>query len=717
MKNLLIASVFTLFSNSVFADEGMWLPILLQQLNIKDMQQKGCHLSAEDIYSVNHSSMKDAVLLFGSGCTGEVISAEGLVLTNHHCGLGQIQSHSTVEHDYLKNGFWAMNKSEELTCPGLTVTFIVRMEDVTHQTLNNVTGGMDQINRQTTIEGNNKLIAQNAVKGTHYAAYVRSFYNGNQYYLFITETFRDVRLVGAPPEAIGNFGGDEDNWIWPRHTGDFSLFRIYADSNNNPADYSSHNFPFKPKYFFPISLKGVRENDFTMVYGFPGRTTEYISSYAVDVTQHISDPERVAIRDVRLKIWWDEMMKSDSVRIKYSSKYYGLSNAWKKWQGEIRGLNKADAVAKKAAYENIFTQRINSNTQWKNEYGNLLPRLKQCYDSMSMLLPAVNYYSEALMTPEIFKVALAMKPLTDAASIQAANDAEITGTVLKIKNGLTGFYKDYYAPADQEMTAAMVNLFEKNVGSIYEPGLLTSWNQKYFSNDAGKWLFDKSMLDNDSLTLGFLNTFKIGQETKIINDPVYQFAISLSDYYDSIISPPYQRLNEEINLLNREYMKAQMEVFPEKRFYPDANLTLRISYGAIKGYKPTDAVTYNYFTTLDGVMDKYKPNDEFYDAPKKLINLYHKKDYGDYADTDGTLHTDFIASNHTTGGNSGSPVIDGDGNLIGTNFDRWWEGTMSDIYFDPDECRNIALDVRYTLFIIDKFAGAGYLLKEMKITR
>ncbi|MBA2422471.1 MAG: S46 family peptidase [Chitinophagales bacterium] len=706
-------------SLKAFADEGMWLPLLLDQLTIADMQSKGMKLSSEDIYSVNRSSMKDAVLLFGSGCTGEVISDRGLVLTNHHCGFGQIQSHSSIEHDYIKDGFWAMRQEDELICPGLSVTFIIKIEDVTSQALMGVTDGMSESERQQQIEINNKTIEQKAILGSHYGAYVRGFYNGNQYYLFITETYKDVRLVGAPPQSIGNFGGDADNWMWPRHTADFSLFRIYADKNNRPAEYSAENVPFKPRYFFPISMKGVQEGDFTMVYGFPGRTTEYISSYAVDVIQNISDPQKVAIRDARLNIWWNDMMTNDSIRIKYSAKYYGLSNAWKKWQGEIMGLKKADAIEKKMAYESDFNSRVLSNPEWQKNYDQILPSLKIVYDSIRLLQPLIDYYNEALMSPEIFRIAGIVKPFSDKTGIDTTSSEGMFKLTEKAKAQVKAFFKDYDARTDLKMTSEMINMSIQRLPSDRLPkSFLQSLNK--YDGDYGEYasdIFAKSFLDNEALVLDFLNDYKKGREKILLQDPAFILATALKDHYDSSILPAYMRLNDRLNIINREYMRAQMEIMRERRFYPDANSTLRVAYGKVEGYQPRDGVVYNYYTTIDGLVGKYFPNDEFYDAPERLLQLYEQKDFGQYADASGNLRTCFIASNHTTGGNSGSPVLNGEGQLVGTNFDRCWEGTMSDIYFDASQCRNIALDVRYTLFVIDKFAGADYLIDEMFIVK
>lgn len=719
-RNLLrlITYVFCLASYlTARADEGMWLPMLLQESVYHDMQNDGLKLSPEDIYSVNHSSMKDGVLLFGGGCTGEMISDNGLLITNYHCGRGAVQSHSTLGNDYLKNGFWAMTKNEELSSTGLTVTFIVRMDDVTALILKGVTSDMSEMRRQSIIETNGRAITERIMSGTSFNAVIRSFYYGNQYLLIVSQTFSDVRLVGAPPETIGNFGGDADNWIWPRHNADFSLFRIYADSNNNPADYSAENIPYKPNYFFPISLKGVKENDFAMVFGFPGKTTEYLPSYAVDLTQNIADPDRVLIRDARLKIWWDEMKKNDTMKLHYTSKYYGLSNSWKKWQGEISGLNHVNALAKKQAYEDTFMYRVTKKPEWKAAYGDLLPKMKNGYDSLRNRQFLLDYYSEALKAPEIFTLAITLRPLMEAAKSDTTKPETLQQLSQNIKKQCEGFFKNYDEDADRKVTAAMFDLFVKNVGTNQLPtSIKATFAQQHLNGESfTKMMFDKSFLDNQKELVAFLDRFKKGSEKKLLKDEIYVFGNDVDVTFNHFILPSYQKWNDFLNTQQRTYMKAQMEVFPEKKFYPDANLTLRLAYGKVTGYEPRDGVIYDFFTTSGGIQQKFKPGDEYYDTPTKLLSLFQQKDFGNYAAGDGTLHPCFITSSHTSGGNSGSPVIDANGNLIGINFDRCWEGTMSDLYYDPSLCRNIAVDVRYALFIMDKFAGAGYLLKEMKL--
>jgi hypothetical protein len=703
---------------SVLADEGMWLPMLLQETVYHDMQNEGLKLTPEDIYSVNQSSLKDAVVQYGAGCTGAMISGDGLIITNHHCAIGRLQSLSSVSNDYVKNGFWAKSRSEELPVRGISITFIIRMEDVTERIMSSFAAGSPGARAKAT-DSISKAIISEAIHGTKYSATIRPFFNGNQYILIVSEVFKDIRLVGAPPQSVADFGGDADNYVWPRQTGDFALFRIYAGAGNEPADYAAENVPYRPRYFFPVSLKGVKENDFVMVFGFPGKTSEYATSFAVDLVQNVSNPEKVAIREVRRDIWSRHMKDNDTVRLKYAAKMYGLSNYTKRWQGEMMGLRRSNVIAKKQQYEAEFTDRINNHDEWKSEYGSLLADLKLNYDSLRGMQPVVDFYTEALQTPEIWKVAPILKPLVDSMVNRKTVDSVILKMIANISKQLDGFYKDYDADADEEMTAAMLELYGRHAGAELTPVELGELIQKYGADyrPLSRYLFETSMLDNEKELKQLLQHFKKGGEKKIMNDPAFKISLAITQYYNNLILPPFSRVTDHINLLQREYMAAQMVVFPEMKFYPDANLTLRVGYGRISGYEARDAVHLHYFTTLDGLAEKFKPGDEYYDAPAQLMNLYHQKDYGRYADADGTLHTCFITTAHTTGGCSGAPVVDATGNLIGLNFDRSGEATAGDYYYDPDHFRNIAVDIRYALFIMDKFAGAGYLLGEMQFAQ
>ena len=679
------------------ADEGMWLPSLISQ-RIVDMQSKGFKLSAEDIYSVNQASLKDAVVLFGRGCTGEVISPEGLLLTNHHCGYGQIQQHSSVEHDYLRDGFWAMSRKEELPNKGLTVSFLERMDDVTSRILEGCTPSFTESQRDSVVKVNaEELIKEVTAEGKGLRATVESLYYGNQYFLFLYREYSDIRLVGAPPSSIGKFGGDTDNWMWPRHTGDFSIFRIYADKDNNPAEYSEDNVPYTPKKFFKISLGGVQEGDFTFVYGFPGRTQEYIMSEGVRYVSEISDPAKIALRTMRLDTQKKYMSESQKVRIQYSSKNAGVANAWKKWQGEMKGINRLGTVAAKQEYEKRFAQWAQGT-----EYSSILPRLDSLYHAVEPYTFAKEYYSETAATVELCKFAASV-----AKEIKAGNKDKVASLSEE-------FYKDYYLPIDQESFVAIMNAFVNDVPAEFHPEYLKEELAKYGS--VGKWadaLFGESVFAD----AGKVAKLEAADSTSIYADPAVRFANEFRKWYARDVYPTDKRLNQEITLLYRDYMRGQMAFEPEKAFFPDANLTLRVAYGSIAGYAPADGIYYKPLSTLEGIMQKDNPEIFDYDIPQRLRDIYAAKDYGRWAviEANGnkTIPVCFIATNHTSGGNSGSPVINKDGNLIGLNFDRVWEGTMSDIVFDPDYCRNISLDIRYVLFTIDKLAGANHLLDEM----
>ena len=679
------------------ADEGMWLPSLISQ-RIVDMQSKGFKLSAEDIYSVNQASLKDAVVLFGRGCTGEVISPEGLLLTNHHCGYGQIQQHSSVEHDYLRDGFWAMSRKEELPNKGLTVSFLERMDDVTSRILEGCTPSFTESQRDSVVKVNaEELIKEVTAEGKGLRATVESLYYGNQYFLFLYREYSDIRLVGAPPSSIGKFGGDTDNWMWPRHTGDFSIFRIYADKDNNPAEYSEDNVPYTPKKFFKISLGGVQEGDFTFVYGFPGRTQEYIMSEGVRYVSEISDPAKIALRTMRLDIQKKYMSESQKVRIQYSSKNAGVANAWKKWQGEMKGINRLGTVAAKKEYEKRFAQWAQGT-----EYSTILPRLDSLYHAVEPYTFAKEYYSETAATVELCKFAAAV-----AKEIKAGNKDKAASLSEE-------FYKDYYLPIDKESFVAIMNAFVSDVPAEFHPEYMKEELAKYGS--VGKWadaLFGESVFADAEKVA----KLEAADSTSMYADPAVRFANEFRKWYASDVYPTDKRLNQEITLLYRDYMRGQMAFEPEKAFFPDANLTLRVAYGSIAGYAPADGIYYKPLSTLEGIMQKDNPEIFDYDIPQRLRDIYAAKDYGRWAVTEAngnkTIPVCFIATNHTSGGNSGSPVINKDGNLIGLNFDRVWEGTMSDIVFDPDYCRNISLDIRYVLFTIDKLAGANHLLDEM----
>ncbi len=712
---LLFLSCATLYQ--AMADEGMWIPMLLENLNQSDMQSMGLKLTAADIYSINKSSLKDAVCLFGGGCTAEVVSDKGMIFTNHHCGYSAIQSHSTLDNDYLTNGFWATDLKDELSNPGLTVTFLVSMEDVTSKTLNGVTVNMTEVQRTVIIQKNIAIIESNATTGTKYKAKVKSFYYGNEYYLFITQVFTDVRLVGTPPNSIGNFGGDSDNWEWPRHTGDFCVFRIYADKNNEPAAYADSNVPYKPKKSLTISLKGVKKGDFTMVYGFPGRTQEYLTSYAVDLIGNKEDPTMVGIRDVKLNLMRAAMNESKLVKLQYSSKYVSVANYWKKWAGESKGLKDGDAVAKKKALEAEFTAWVNADDSRKLKYGGLLKEFEKVYAAYTPVALAYDYYAEAGISNEIIRYAWGYNALIKKCNDKTVNDTIITKFIEQSKTVAKSYFKNFNEALDKKIFIAMMSIYYKDADTLYQPEVFRTVIRDKFKGDIAKYadyIYGKSTLTSLDKVEKMLANFKRSKVKTLAADPEFVLASGIYNNCINHIQPLFNKYNDQLDSLYRIYISGLEEMLLNKKFYPDANLTLRVAYGKVDGYKPKDAVEYLDYTTLAGVMQKEDSEITDYKVPAKLKELYLKKDYGRYS-TDSTMHIAFIATNHTTGGNSGSPVLNGNGELIGINFDRVWQGTMSDIMFDPSECRNISLDIRYTLFIIDKYAGAKRLIDEMKI--
>lgn len=702
MRKLQIIIVLSILCGMlpVRADEGMWLPSLIEKGRIKDMKSKGFRLKASDLYSAEKASLKDAIVRFGSGCTGELISDQGLLITNHHCGYKQIQQHSSTQHDYLTYGFAAMNKKEELPNPGLVVSFLVEMTDVTDQITSALSSTMTQDERSAAIKKNIAAVVKKATAGTHYQATVESLYYGNQYFLFTYEVFEDVRLVFAPPSSIGKFGGDTDNWMWPRHTGDFSIFRVYASPDNKPAKYSESNVPYVPKSSFTISLKGMQEGDFTFVYGFPGRTSQYLHSEAVRYILEKGDPHKVALRTIRLDVMNAAMDTSDLTRIQYAAKNAGVSNAWKKWQGEIKGLKRLNTISKKQEQERRFEQWADD----KPDYKGVTMQLGKLYDSLDRYAFAKDYYSEALFAVEIIKQANSFQPLIDSIHSEKA--------MTKALGEPDAFFKDYNAGIDRKTAMEIIAVMRKNIPQDLLPESFNNVSIDAFVDN----IFKGSILLDQQKLMSVLAKSPTERADILSKDPAMLAALAFSDFQKRVLDPPFKSLSAKIETLYGAYMRGLMLMQSDRTFYPDANSTLRLAYGQVKGYEPLDGVYYIPFTTLEGVMQKDNPAIYDYDTPEALRRIYNSKEYGRW-DVNGTVPVAFIATNHTTGGNSGSPVLNGHGELIGINFDRCWEGTMSDIEYDPIVCRNIALDIRYALFIIDKVGGAGYLLDEMKFAK
>lgn len=696
-----------LMLHQLHAKEGMWIPSIINAFMMEDMQSMGLELSKEDIYSVNQSSLKDAVVHFGGGCTAELVSAKGLIFTNHHCGYSQIQSHSSVENDYLKNGFWAKNYKEELPNSGLTATLIVRIDDVTNEVMTGITDDMDERSRMMTLRKNVAEIIEKTTEGNHYEANVKSFNFGNEYYMLVTETFKDVRLVGAPPSAIGKFGGDTDNWVWPRHTGDFSVFRIYADENNNPAEYSENNQPYQPKHFFPINIKPKKENDFTMVYGFPGFTEQHLVSNHVKYVIEKENPAKINMRKNSLSVIDAAMASSDELRIQYAAKQSRISNAYKKWIGQNGGLINLNAIQIKKDQEAAFKEKAASKEEWNN-YASIIDQLKNLhvqYEDMNFarsMLIEYYYYG-----PEFLRFANDFSDLVYG--YESMEESEINSNIEKLKKQTESFYKNYSPEVDRKIFNKLTSMYAKYLEPELVPELL-----KEDLMDLEEEIYEKSFFTNKERTLEFLNKFGKKSIKKAKKDMAFLLSDEILTIFRSKVLLDLQQYNYQFDQLMKQYVAAKREMFPDQPHWADANSTLRLTYGKIEGSAPHDGMEYQPFSTIEGIIQKNRTGNKDYEIPQRLLDLYEAKNYGPYAQ-DGTLPVCFTASNHTTGGNSGSPTLDKNGYLIGINFDRSWESTMSDIMFDPDRCRNIMVDVRYVLWVIDIYAGAGYLLDEMKI--
>lgn len=717
MKKLFLSILISIlsFNLTLRADEGMWIPMLVDRLNYADMQKLGLQLTAEEIYSINQSSLKDAIVQFGRGCTGEIISNQGLLITNHHCGYGQIQYHSSIEHDYLTDGFWAMSLEEELPNQGLTVRFLVRMEDVTGEMKKNFTDDMTEDQRNAKIIEVSKQLSDKAIEGTHYTAQVGTFFGGNAFYLFVYETFLDVRLVGAPPSSVGNFGDDTDNWMWPRHTGDFSMFRVYSGPDGKPAEYSKNNIPLKPKHYLPVSLDGYQEGDFSLIMGYPGRTNRYLPSYGVEMAINKSNPSIVKIRREKLDIIREVTAVNDEVRIQYASKDARISNYWKYYIGQTKGLKRLDVYSQKVAQENDFRKWTAANPEIDKKYGQALPMIENAYSILNQYAIATTYYREAIFTgPEILGYAAGYKGLAEELAKDDPDKEKVKTMVDKLKGQVDGYFKDYYLPVDQKMFSAMLQMFAQDVPADQQPEFLAETLKKYKGdyNAYAAAVFEKSVFATKEDVLAFLEkpSLKI-----ILKDPAYQAYLAFGKKYTEL-DKASSEANAKLAKGNRLYIAGLLEMNPDKKYAPDANSTMRLTYGTVGGYHPADAVYYDYYTTLDGVMAKEDPSNYEFVVSDKLKKLYQAKDYGRYADN-GVLNTCFLTNHDITGGNSGSPVINAYGELIGLAFDGNWEAMSGDIAFEPALQRTINVDIRYVLFIIDKYAGAKNLIDEMTIIK
>lgn len=718
MKRILLSLFVAVSFMSARADEGMWIPHLIGK-NYDEMVRMGLKLSKEDLYNINNASLKDAVVQFGGGCTGEIISPNGLLITNHHCGYGAIATLSTVEKNYLDNGFWAYSYAQELPAKDITALFLERIEDVTAE-VQKATKKLKGEKLNKKMEEIKKKIEERASENKKYTTQLKEYFNGNQYLLLIYKKYTDVRLVGTPPKSLGKFGGDTDNWMWPRHTADFSMFRVYANKDNEPAEYSKDNVPYHPKKYLPISIKGANEGDFAMIFGYPGRTDRYQVSQATNLAISDVNPSIVKIRDKRLAIMRKHMDEDKSVYLKYTSSYQSVSNYWKYFIGQTEQLKRLKIVDEKTAKEKEFTSWAVKNK--KSEYKNLVARYNNLYTGYKPYAKHVVYYSEAFRAPALTRLAASLEPLYKELEKKNPNADTVKKHTDDLKKNYKSIMRTLDVPTDKEIFAAMTQMFYNDIPKSQHPAIYQDVIYRNYGNsnpdkvysDYASYVYSNTFL----LDSNKLNDFiKDPTAAKLDSDPAFAYAYSFVKNYKDNYEEKINAFNDKKKELAKQYIKGLMEMNEGRLFYPDANSTMRITYGKVLGYDPQDAVHYDYFTTIDGVMAKYKPGDDEFDLPQEFIDLYKKKDFGQYLDKDGTLHTCFITTNDITGGNSGSPIINGNGEWMGIAFDGNWEAMSGDIAFDKNYKRTICTDSRFILFLIDKMGNAHNLLEEMDIRK
>jgi len=712
LTSVLIAFLLS-SSFSLKADEGMWILTMLEKMNMDRMHEMGLKLSKEDIYSINQSSIKDAVVNFGGFCTGEIVSDKGLIFTNHHCGEGAIHEVSTQENNYLKNGFWAESFEDEIPIEDLHVSFLIRMEDVTERVTEELDEDMSESERARKIREVSSTIESEAMEGNNYLARVKPFYQGNEFYLMVYERYDDIRLVGTPPESIGKYGGDTDNWMWPRHTGDFSVFRVYAGPDGEPAEYSEENVPLEPRHHFPISVGGVEEGDFSMILGYPGGTDRYMTSYGVKETKNVTNPTRINVREKKLEIMEEAMNSSEELELKYSSKHSGTSNYYKYSIGQNEGLQRLDVIEERQELEEQFREWVDKRRSRRKQYGETLEMIKEAYDKREPYYKTFQYINEAIFAgAEIIPFTSRFQGLYRVLQRYPDSTEAIRAEVENIRSRLKDFYKNYHAPTDKKILSALMEIFDENVEDEYQPSIFERIEKLYDGSfdQYADIVFDNSMFASMDRVNDFLDDPTL---EALENDPAFDAMMSVRNKLIDI-QKIYRSYADQLDKGQRLFMQGLREMQEDRRFYPDANFTMRLTYGDINDYYPRDAVHYDYYTTLEGVMQKEDPDNDEFIVADKLKQLYKNKDYGAYGE-DGTMRVCFISDNDITGGNSGSPVINGEGELVGIVFDGNWEAMTGDIKFEPSLQRTISVDIRYVLFVIDKFAGADRLIEEMTI--